>query len=440
MLRIFKSGDITAEQRAGLMKRVASEDRSAVETVRSILDRIEREGTSAVLDYTLQFDGVRLNDLVAQPEEFDAAENQLSDDLKRAFQKAAENIATFHQLQREALRDHDTIIDGTLMGFKYIPVDAAGVYVPGGKASYPSSVLMGLIPAIIAGVRKQILITPPNASGSVDPAVLYCARMAGGNSIQVIKAGGAQGIAAAAYGLTGIRTEVIVGPGNRYVMAAKSILTERGLIRMDMPAGPSEVIVIADESARPEFVAADLLSQAEHGEDSPAVLLTDSIALAEATAREIERGLNERPARRDMKATSIREHSFAVVFDDIKEAFVFSNEYGPEHLEICTQHPQRDLERITSAGSVFLGHYAPVALGDYFSGTNHVLPTGGAARFYSGLGVEHFLKRITYQYPTEESLRNALDPIMLMSVHEGLDQEHGHSVQVRFQDTHDAGH
>ena len=200
------------------------------------------------------------------------------------------------------------------------------------------------------------------------------------------------------------------------------------------------MIVIADESARPEFVAADLLSQAEHGEDSPAVLLTDSIALAEATAREIERGLNERPARRDMKATSIREHSFAVVFDDIKEAFVFSNEYGPEHLEICTQHPQRDLERITSAGSVILGHYAPVALGDYFSGTNHVLPTGGAARFYSGLGVEHFLKRITYQYPTEESLRNALDPIMLMSVHEGLDQEHGHSVQVRFQDTHDAGH
>lgn len=430
MLRIYRAKELSPEQRAKLMLRAASEDAQAPQVVEEIVRRVEREGESAVREYTLKFDGVKLESLFAQPGEFAAAEQELSAELKDAFRAAAKNIQKFHEVQRRALADQETVVAGARLGFRYVPVDGAAIYVPGGKASYPSSVLMGLIPAFAAGVRHVMVITPPNEAGSVDPACVFCARLAGCE--RVLKSGGAQGVAAAAFGLGGERVQVIAGPGNRYVMAAKSLLTMRGLIRMDMPAGPSEVIVIADETANAEFAAADLLSQAEHGEDSPAVLLTNSYEFAEAVDRAIERGMDERPKRLSMKEESIRDHSFAVVFDDLEDAFTFSNEWGPEHLEICTKDPGNDLKKITSAGSVFLGHYAPVALGDYFSGTNHVLPTGGAARAYSGLGVETYMKRITYQYPTRESLEASLQPILLMSEHEGFDQEHGHSVAVRF--------
>ena len=433
MLKIYHARDLSAEQRQALLLRASAEDREAPELVREIIDRVEREGAGAVVEYTRKFDGVEIapDGLLARPEEFDAAETLLAPELKAAFRKAAENITAYHRMQREALNDREDEIDGSRLGFRYTPVDGAAVYVPGGKASYPSSVLMGLIPANIAGVAQTLLITPPNQAGSVDPAVLFCARLSGCE--HVLKAGGAQGVAAAAFGLGGRRVQVIAGPGNRYVMAAKSILTARGLIRMDMPAGPSEVLVIADETANAEYVASDLLSQAEHGEDSPAVLLTDSLEFAQAVDQAVQRGIAERPDRAEMKSTSIREHSFAIVYEDLAEAFAFANDYGAEHLEICTREPMQDFAKITSAGSVFLGHYAPVALGDYYSGTNHVLPTGGAARAYSGLGVEAFLKRISYQYPTRESLQRALDPILLMSKHEGLEHEHGHSVAIRFE-------
>ncbi len=431
MLRIYRANELSTEDRAKLMLRAASEDQQAPQVVEEIVRRVEQEGEAAVREYTLKFDGVKLDNLFAQPREFAAAEAKLSPELKDAFRAAAKNIQAFHDAQRRALADHETTVAGARLGFRYVPVDGAAIYVPGGKASYPSSVLMGLIPAFAAGVQHVLVITPPDEEGSVDPAVLFCARLVGCE--RVLKSGGAQGVAAAAFGLGGERVQVIAGPGNRYVMAAKSLLTMRGLIRMDMPAGPSEVIVIADETANAEFAAADLLSQAEHGEDSPAVLLTNSFAFAEEVGRAIERGMDERPKRRAMKEESIRDHSFAVVFEDLEDAFGFSNEWGPEHLEICTKDPEKDLKKITSAGSVFLGHYAPVALGDYYSGTNHVLPTGGAARAYSGLGVETYMKRITYQYPTKESLQTSLNPILLMSAHEGFDQEHGHSVAVRFQ-------
>lgn len=432
MLRIFRASELSASERAALLLRASNEDRAAPEAVREIIDRIEREGADAVIDYTRKFDGVDLSarGLFALPAEFDAAERSLPENLKAAFRAAHKNITAYHVLQRESLVDREAEIDGAQLGFRYTPVEGAGIYVPGGKASYPSSVLMGVIPAVIAGVEYTLLITPPDKDGSIDPAVLYCARLAGCE--RVLKAGGAQGVAAAAFGLGGRRVQVIAGPGNRYVMAAKSILTARGLIRMDMPAGPSEVLVIADESANAEYVAADMLSQAEHGEDSPAVLLTPSYEFAQAVDRAIQKGIAARPERAEMKSTSIREHSFAVVYDDFEDAFAFANEYGAEHLEICTKDPRADFRKITSAGSVFLGHYAPVALGDYYSGTNHVLPTGGAARAYSGLGVEIFLKRITYQHPTRASLERALEPILLMSKQEGFDQEHGHSVAVRF--------
>ena len=220
---------------------------------------------------------------------------------------------------------------------------------------------------------------------------------------------------------------------SRYVTAAKLILASQGTLAMDLPAGPSEVLVIADESAKPVFAAADLLSQAEHGEDSSAVLLCCSLDFAKAAAQAIARGIEERPARRKIKEKSIQqEHSFALVFEDWEKLYDFANQYGPEHLELCVKEPETALKKIKHAGSVFLGHYAPVAMGDYCSGSNHVLPTGGAARFYSGLGVATFLKRITYQYPTQKSLAKLKEAIELMSRQEGLDAEHGHSVRVRF--------
>ncbi len=431
LLKIYSHSEITPQLRRKLISRESALDEKAFDVARNIIHDVETRGEEAVLEYTEKFDGARLTSLMVSEEEFAMSRNLLSSELKGAFEKAAHNIRTFHQLQRNALENRSTSIAGTKIGYRYIPVDYAAAYVPGGKASYPSSVLMGIIPAIIAGVEQPLIITPPDRNGKILPAVLFAAELAG--TRRILKAGGAQGIAAAAFGLAGSPAQVVVGPGNRFVTAAKSLLTSRGILRMDMPAGPSEVIIIADKTANPLYIASDLLSQAEHGEDSPAILLTDSEELARATAEEVEKGIQDRPSRKEMKSESIRHHSYAIVFSSIADCVSFSNEYGPEHLEICTANPERELETITSGGSVFMGHYAPVALGDYFSGTNHVLPTGGAARFYSGLGVDVFLKRITWQHPTRESLEAAKEEILLMSKAEGLDQEHGHSVAVRFE-------
>lgn len=429
LLRVFHTKDLTPAERSSLTKRAYAEDKSAYALVEEIIHRIQTEGEKAVLAYTEKFDGVRLDSLVVPETEIRSAGRALDSALRKAFEKAAENIQAFHQLQRDALSQKETTIAGTRIGFRYTPVEGAAVYAPGGKATYPSSVLMGLIPARIAGA-DAVLVTPPDRSGSVHPSVLFAAELAGAK--QVLRVGGAQGVAACALGIGVPACQVIVGPGNRFVTAARAILASRGIIRPDVPAGPSEVIVIADESADPAFAASDLLSQAEHGDDSPCILLTSSETFAAAVVTEVEKGIAERPARGDMKSKSIREHSFVLVCRDLNEAFDFSNEYAPEHLEICTREPSRDLEKVKHAGSVFLGHYAPVALGDYFSGTNHVLPTAGGARLFAGLGVDTFMKRLTFQEPTKESLRQALEPILLMSRAEGLEHEHGHSVAVRF--------
>lgn len=432
MLKILHHNRLDNEARKALLARATPQEVADVRrTVTEIIERVEQEGERAVIEYTEKFDRVKLDGLLVTKSEMDAAEAALPEPLRRAFEQAAANIEAFHSLQAAELRDRQTEVFGSLLGYKYIPLQGSGIYAPGGTALYPSSVLMGLIPAKLAGVKSPLVITPPDERGSVHPALLFCARLAG--SERVLKAGGAQGVAAAAFGLAGERTPLIVGPGNRFVTAAKSILAGRALIRMDLPAGPSEVLIIADSTANPEFLAADLLSQAEHGADSPALLATDSEELARAVAEAVERGIERRPRRKEMKITSIKDYSAAIVFDSLDDAFHFANDYGAEHLEICTANPRDDFEKITSAGSVFLGHYAPVALGDYFSGTNHVLPTNGTARFYSGLGVEAFVKRITYQHPTRESLLRARDAILLMSELEGFDQEHGHSVAIRFE-------
>ena len=434
MLRIFKANQLSSQARKKLLIRQSANDTTANAIVSEILERIAQEGKSAVFEYSRKYDGIAKPRLNVEPEEFDEAEKKLAPELKQAFQQAAANIEAFHVLQKKQLKNKETTLMGTRVGFCYQPYASAGIYVPGGLASYPSSVLMGAIPAKVAKIPHRTLITPPNKKdGSVDPAVLYCAKLA--KVHQVIPIGGVQGIATATYGLNGVPSDIIVGPGNRYVTAAKTLLAAQGEICIDLPAGPSEVLVIADESARTDFVAADLLSQAEHGSDSVAVLLCCSFDFAQSVNQEIQKGIKQRPGRKELKSESIREHSFALVFDTWEELYSFANDFGAEHLELCVKDPQKiflEEKRIYNAGSVFLGHYAPVALGDYFSGTNHVLPTGGASRFYSGLNTESFLKRISYQYPTKESLQSALEPILLMSRHEGLEEEHGHSVAVRF--------
>jgi histidinol dehydrogenase len=431
MLKIYSSSELTPGLRKRLLQRSSAEDREALSIAQSILDEIASDGLAALQRISERLDGVVPDPFLVTPEEFEEAEKALPPEVKQAFEAAFQNIKSFHVFQRKMLEDQKTTVCSSTLGYIYRPVERVAVYVPGGKAFYPSSVLMGVVPARIAGVSHITLLTPPGRDGKIHPAVLYCAKLAGVSD--VLKAGGAHGVAAVYHGLLTPPVELIIGPGNRYVTAAKNLLAATGRVRIDQPAGPSEVIVIADQTARPAFVAADLLSQAEHGEDSPCILLTDSLVLAERISEEIVKGLEERPERRSMKEKSIREHSYAIVFQTIDEAIAFSNEYGPEHLEIATENPERHLEKITAAGSVFLGHYAPVALGDYFSGTNHILPTGGAARMFSGVGVDTFMKRITYQYPTRESLRKALEPIRIMSRVEGLHHEHGHSVEVRFE-------
>ena len=449
ILPIYQRKELSSDEYENLLiRKNQSEARDVYQTAEKIIQEIESRGIEAVRQYSLAFDGVIPDPLILSVEDevCKRAENSLSKDLKAAFAKAAENIHRFHLLQKESFQPKETkTAESLLVGFYYVPVESVAIYVPGGLASYPSSVLMGVIPAKIAGVSQCTVISPPsnkNVSTSqatrphsfVDPAVVYCARLTGADFI--LQVGGIQGIATAALGLVGSPCSLIVGPGNRYVTAAKSLLASQGKIRMDLPAGPSEVAIIADQSAKPEFIAADLLSQAEHGRDSSCVLLTDSLDLAQKTTAEIEKGIQNRPSRRAIKTESMQNHSFILVFEDIEEAFSFTNSYAPEHLELCVSEPQKALAKIRNAGSIFLGHYAPVALGDYYSGTNHILPTGGSARFYSGLGVDSFLKRVTYQYPSQQSLKEALPSILLMSEHEGFDQEHGHSVSVRFGNEH----
>jgi len=427
MLRIVHFNTLSSEERNRLLVRTSAEDETARKIAQDIIEEVVAGGAAAVTAITERIDAVR-TELVVSESEWNRP-SSLSEAEMLAFERAAENIQQFHQLQKDHLPAAEATIAGTKLGYRYQPVEHAALYVPGGKARYPSTVLMGLVPAAIAGVPAMTIVTPANPQGTVDDSILFCARLLGCQ--RIIKHGGAQGLAAAALGLAFPPAPLIIGPGNRYATAAKQLLAARGLIRQDQPAGPSEVVVIADESAHPEFVAADMLSQAEHGSDSPALLLTTNQKLAEETALAIERGLAMRPDRRELKEASIRDHSLAIVFSTIADAIAFSNDYAPEHLEICTRTPEEHFKNITSAGSVFLGHYAPVALGDYFSGTNHILPTGGAARSTSGVGVDTFLKRITYQYPGPESLKKALDPILLMSRLEGLEHEHGNSVAVR---------
>ncbi len=396
-------------------------------TVSEILDRIRTEGDKAVIEYEEKFDKVRLASLAATEKEFAEAEKEVSIELKAAIMLAYNNIRTFHSSQKFEGKKITTL-PGVTCWQKAVPIEKVGLYIPGGTAPLFSTVLMLATPAQIAGCREIILCTPPDRTGKIHPAILYAARIAGVS--RVFKAGGVQAIGAMAYGTESVpKVYKIFGPGNQYVTAAKQQVSLRD-VAIDMPAGPSEVAVLADESANPTFVAADLLSQAEHGTDSQAILITTSQDLLQAVTEEVSRQL---PSlfRRNIAEKSLA-NSKLILVRSIDEAIDMANEYAPEHLIIETKDYQSVAERIVNAGSVFLGAYSPESAGDYASGTNHTLPTNGYAKAYSGVSVDSFIRKITYQEVTAEGIATIGPAIEVLAANEYLDA-HKNAVSVRLE-------
>lgn len=396
-------------------------------TVSEILDRIRTEGDKAVIEYEEKFDKVRLASLAATEKEFAEAEKEVSIELKAAIMLAYNNIRTFHSSQKFEGKKITTL-PGVTCWQKAVAIEKVGLYIPGGTAPLFSTVLMLATPAQIAGCREIILCTPPDRTGKIHPAILYAARIAGVS--RVFKAGGVQAIGAMAYGTESVpKVYKIFGPGNQYVTAAKQLVSLRD-VAIDMPAGPSEVAVLADESANPTFVAADLLSQAEHGTDSQAILITTSQDLLQAVTEEVSRQL---PSlfRRNIAEKSLA-NSKLILVRSIDEAIDMANEYAPEHLIIETKDYQSVAERIVNAGSVFLGAYSPESAGDYASGTNHTLPTNGYAKAYSGVSVDSFIRKITYQEVTAEGIATIGPAIEVLAANEYLDA-HKNAVSVRLE-------
>ena len=412
-------------QWAEILKRPSLNVESLFDTVRTILDRVKTEGDRAVLAYEEQFDNVKLSALAVTGEEMREAETLISEELKNAIRLAKQNIETFHAAQRFTSKRVETQ-PGVTCWQKAVPIERVGLYIPGGTAPLFSTVLMLAVPAKIAGCDKIVLCTPPGRDGKVHPAVLFAAQVAGVDCI--FKAGGVQAVGAMAYGTESIlRVYKIFGPGNQYVTAAKQLVSLRD-VAIDMPAGPSEVEVLADETANPVFVAADLLSQAEHGVDSQAILVTTSPTLCQAVQQEVERQLALLP-RKEIAARSLA-NSKLIVARNMEEAIELTNAYAPEHLIIQTADYARVAERVTNAGSVFLGPYATESAGDYASGTNHTLPTNGYARAYSGVSLDSFIRKITFQEITREGLQRIGPAIETMAANEQLDA-HKNAVTVR---------
>lgn len=412
-------------QWAELLQRPVIHTEALFDTVRQIMARVKAEGDRAVLAYEATFDRVELSQLAVSEEEWLEAETQVSEELKKAILLAKENIASFHAKQCFVGQKVETA-PGVFCWQKAVPIEKVGLYIPGGTAPLFSTVLMLGVPARIAGCREIVLCTPPGCDGRVHPAVLFAAKVAGVN--RVFKAGGIQAIAAMAYGTESIpRVYKIFGPGNQYVTAAKQWVSLRD-VAIDMPAGPSEVEVLADETACPAFVAADLLSQAEHGIDSQAILITTSQKLQQAVKEEVERQLARLP-RKEIAEKSLA-HSRLIVVKDMDEALRMTNAYAPEHLIIHTREYAAVAEQVVHAGSVFLGPLSPESAGDYASGTNHTLPTNGYAKAYSGVGLDSFIRKITFQEIQPQGLRAIGPAIEIMAVNEQLDA-HKNAVSVR---------
>ena len=405
-----------ADWKALTSRPLASEAEEVAARVKEIMDSVKSEGDEALRRYERAFTKAELTDLKVSKEEIREASAQLSEELKRAIAEAAGNIAAFHSAQ--AMKEPVTVetAPGIVCSQKSVAIDRVGLYIPGGNSPLFSTVLMLAIPAKIAGCRSTVLCTPPRADGSVHPAILYAAELAGVENIY--KTGGAQAIAAMAYGTESIaKVDKIFGPGNRYVMEAKQQAARRSTA-IDMPAGPSEVLVIADGEADPEFVAADFLSQAEHGPDSQSMLLTTSAELAATLPEVIKRMLDALP-RREMMEKSLA-HSRLILLENDSDMMEFSNMYAPEHLIINHRDAERLADEVRNAGSVFIGPWSPESVGDYASGTNHTLPTSGYARAYSGVNLDSFMKKITFQRLDPEGIRHIGRTVEVMAENEDL--------------------
>ena len=410
---------------SALMTRAAESTAQLEQTVAEIISQVRERGDEALREYASRFDGVELSDLRVSETEIAEAEQRVDEALKQAIAVAAGNIERFHAAQTMQPVEVSTM-PGVECVQRAVPITNVGLYIPGGNSPLFSTVLMLAVPARLAGCKHIVMCTPPGKDGKVNAAILYAARLAG--VTEIYKVGGAQAVAAMAYGTQSIpRVSKIFGPGNRFVMEAK-MQVSRSAVAIDMPAGPSEVMIIADQDADAEFVASDFLSQAEHGPDSQSILLTTSESLAERLPGVIDDSLNRLP-RREMMLRSL-SHSHVIVLRDYDEIMRFANEYAPEHLIINTADAERLAERVENAGSVFIGPYSPESAGDYASGTNHTLPTSGYAKAYSGVNLDSFIKKITFQRLSPEGLRSIGLTIEIMAENEDL-MAHRMAVTVR---------
>lgn len=423
MIKIMKYGEVSPEEI--FARGTAATDVSGI--VRDIIDNVKANGDKALYEYCEKFDKAKLSSLEVTNEEIDEAFSTVEPQFIEILKQAAENIRAFHkqQVRQSFILDGD----GYVTGQKITPIEKVGLYVPGGTAAYPSTVLMDSIPAKIAGCEEICITTPPSADGKVNPAILAAAKIAGVD--RIFKIGGAQAVAALAYGTETVpKVDKIVGPGNAFVAEAKRQVF--GLVSIDMIAGPSEILVIADGKSNPKFVAADLLSQAEHDKMASAVLVTDSEELAEKVSAELERQIPLLP-RAEIARISIDNNGKVIVADNLFDVIEVANEIAPEHLELSVDNPFDYLDKIKNAGSIFMGRYCPEALGDYFAGPNHTLPTSGTARFSSPLSVDDFVKKSQYTYYTKYALQKSAESVAFFAEKEGL-SAHARSVTVRFED------
>lgn len=419
-------GNTELELLKEIEKRSEKTNKDVTGVVSSILEDVKNRGDEAVKEYTIKFDGKSPENAEITKEEIEALAAECDLKFIEALKKAAENIADFHKRQLKesffVTKDENVILGQRIRGLERV-----GIYVPGGTAAYPSSVLMSAIPAKIAGVKEVIMVTPPTKDGKPNPDIMAAALVGGVD--RVLLMGGAQAVAALAYGTQTVpKVDKIVGPGNIYVATAKKLLY--GTVDIDMVAGPSEVLVMADESANPVFVAADLMSQAEHDVLASAVLLTTSEDLAEKVKLEIEKQ-SANLSRKSIIDSSLDNYGAIIVCSSVNEMIDFANKLAPEHLEVCMENPLDYIGVLDNAGSVFLGHYSPEPLGDYFAGPNHVLPTSGTARFFSPLGVDSFIKRSSFIYYSEKALRRDAEDVIKLAETEGL-TAHANSIKVRF--------
>ena len=410
-----------------LKSRAQNSDKNVIPIVSEIIENVKTNGDKAVYDYTVKFDGKAPEKAEISADEIDAVISECDPKYIETVRRAAKNIEDFHkrQVQQSWLTTKN---NGVIMGQRIRGLKRVGIYVPGGTAAYPSSVLMNAIPAKIAGVEEIVMCTPPMKNGKPNPNILAAAKLAGVDRIFLM--GGAQAVAAMAYGTESVpKVDKIVGPGNIFVATAKKLLY--GTVDIDMIAGPSEILIIADKSANPKFLAADLMSQAEHDVRASAILLTTSAELARATAREIDRQIKYLE-RQEIIEKSLNDYGEIIVCENLDQAIDFANELAPEHLEMCVEEPLKYIGRLDNAGSVFLGNFSPEPLGDYFAGPNHVLPTSGTARFFSPLSVDSFVKKSSFIYYTEDELKKAHNDIVKLADTEGL-TAHANSIKVRFE-------